>query len=93
MSRLDDVVARHAERKKMTSRKATIIIVGVLVVGTILAEMFTTLGTPKAPPPPDPRDTRVDDVKLMSPRQFEEAHRAKAPAGANEHALPPAPAH
>jgi hypothetical protein len=93
MSRLDDVVERHAARKKMTSRKATMILVGVVVVATLLLEMFTNLGTPKAPPGPDPRDTRVDDVKLMSPRQFEEAHRAKAPAGANEHTLPPAPAH
>jgi len=67
MSRLDDVIERHAARKKMTSRKATLILVGVVIVGTILLELFTSLGVPKAPPAPDPRDTRVDDVKLMTP--------------------------
>ncbi|HEY1812827.1 MAG TPA: hypothetical protein VGG74_10805 [Kofleriaceae bacterium] len=69
MSRLDDVIARHAERKKMTSRKATVIVVGIVIVLTILLELFTDLGTPKAPPPgpPPPPVTHVDDVKLMTP--------------------------
>lgn len=69
MSRLDDVIARHEARKKMTSRKATIIVVGIVVVLTIILELFTNLGTPKAPPPAQPppvqHTTHVDDVPLM----------------------------
>jgi hypothetical protein len=68
VSRLDDVIARHEARKKMTSRKATILVVGLVVVVTIALELFTDLGTPKVPPqPPSPHATRVDDVKLMAP--------------------------
>jgi hypothetical protein len=68
VSRLDDVIARHHERKKMTSRKATIIVVGIVVVLTIILELFTDLGKPKAPPPAaPPRATHVDDVPLMRP--------------------------
>jgi predicted Zn-dependent peptidase len=72
VSRLDDVIARHEARKKMTSRKATVIVVGAVIVMTIVLELFTNLGTPKAPPPgppppPPPPVTHVDDVKLMRP--------------------------
>lgn len=71
MSRLDDVIARHAERKKMTSRKAAVIAVGIVVVLTIILELFTNLGMPKAPPPAQPppvqHTTHVDDVPLMRP--------------------------
>jgi hypothetical protein len=69
VSRLDDVIERHAARKKMTSRKATVIVVGIVIVLTMVLALFTDLGTPKAPPPgpPPPRATRVDDVKLMTP--------------------------
>ncbi|HEY1548794.1 MAG TPA: hypothetical protein VGG28_13285 [Kofleriaceae bacterium] len=66
MSRLDDVIARHSERKKMTSRKMAVIAVGTVVVLTIVLELFTNLGTPKVPPAPAPQPaTRVDDVRLV----------------------------
>jgi hypothetical protein len=70
VSRLDDVIARHHARKKLTSRKAAVIAVGTVVVLTIVLELFTDLGTPNAPPPtPVPVETqhatRVDDVKLV----------------------------
>jgi hypothetical protein len=66
MSRLDDVIARHAARKKMTSRKMAVIAVGTVVVLTIVLELFTDLGKPKVPPAPAPEPaTRVDDVKLV----------------------------
>jgi hypothetical protein len=64
VSRLDDIMARHEARKKMTARRFTLIGVGVLVVVVTILMLFTDLGQPKAPPPAPPAD-HVDGVKLM----------------------------
>ena len=99
MGRLEDVLRRAEERKKMTSRKAALILCSIVIVGTIVAELFTNLGTPKAPPPPDMRGLRVDDIKLMSPadvkrlHQIDDAHRAAEAADAKVQATPSSPAH
>jgi hypothetical protein len=66
VSRFDDVIARHAERKKMTSRKMAVIAVGTVIALTIVLELFTDLGKPKVPPAPAPVPaTSIDDVKLI----------------------------
>jgi hypothetical protein len=66
VSRFDDVIARHAERKKMTSRKMAVIAVGTVIALTIVLELFTDLGKPKVPPAPTPVPaTSIDDVKLI----------------------------
>lgn len=88
MGRLENILARHAEQRKMTPRRVVIIGVFVLVVVTIILMEFTNLGMPKAPPPPPPAD-HVDGVYLGKP----DSHRVKAPAGVNRQAAPPAPSH
>ncbi|MEO6771935.1 MAG: hypothetical protein ABI467_02810 [Kofleriaceae bacterium] len=70
MGRLEDVIARHAERKKLTGRRVVLIGVFVLVVVTILLMQFTNLGLPKPFPshPPPPKADRVDGIYLGVPR-------------------------
>lgn len=91
VGRLENILARHAEQRKLTARRVVIIGVFVLVVVTVLLMQFTDLGMPKAPPPPPPRAPadHVDGIYLGKP----DSHRVKAPGGVNRQAAPPAPAH
>ena len=62
MGRLENVIARHHERRRWNSRKVLLVVIAllVLVVGTLL--VFTDVGMPKQPPK---GEHRVDDIKLM----------------------------
>ena len=75
VGRLENIIARHQERKKLTSRRVVIIGVFVLVVVTIILLQFTNLGMPKPlpPQPPPPKADRVDGIYLGVP------HTAKKP--------------
>ncbi len=68
VGRLEDIIARHREHKKLTSRRVVIIGVFVLVVVTIILMTFTDLGMPRrgAPPPPPPKADHVDGIYLRS---------------------------
>jgi hypothetical protein len=62
VSRLENIIARDKERRRMTSRKVLLIAVGVLVVVVGFLLLFTSVGMPKQPPAPE---RRVNDIKLM----------------------------
>ena len=88
MGRLENIIARHEERKKLTSRRVVIVGVFVLLIVSVILMQFTTLGMPKAPPPP-PKPDRVDGIYLGVP----DSHRVKASGGVQRQAAPPAPTH
>jgi len=91
VGRLENIIARHEERRKLTSRQVVIVSVFVLFIVTIILMSFTNLGMPKAPPaqPPPPKADRVDGIYLGVP----DSHRVKAPGAAQRQAAPPAPSH
>lgn len=62
VSRLENIIARDKERRRMTSRKVLMITVGVLVVVVGFLLLFTNVGMPQRPPAPE---RRVNDIKLM----------------------------
>jgi hypothetical protein len=66
--RLENIVARHEQRKKLTARRVVIVGVFVLVLVTILLMTFTNLGMPKPLPPhaPPPKPDHVDGIYLRS---------------------------
>jgi len=88
VGRLENIIARHEERKKLTSRRVVIVGVFVLLIVSVILMQFTTLGMPKAPPPP-PKPDRVDGIYLGVP----DSHRVKASGGVQRQAAPPAPTH
>jgi len=88
VGRLENIIARHEERKKLTSRRVVIVGVFVLFIVSVILMQFTTLGMPKAPPPP-PKPDRVDGIYLGVP----DSHRVKASGGVQRQAAPPAPTH
>lgn len=65
MGRLENIIERERERKKLTPRRVVIITVFILTVVTIILVQCTNLGMPKAPPPP-PKADHVDGVLLRS---------------------------
>lgn len=71
MGRLENIIARHEERKKLTSRRVVIVGVFVLVVVTIILLQFTNLGMPKPFPhqPPPPKPDHVDGIYLGTPHK------------------------
>jgi hypothetical protein len=71
VGRLENIIARHAERKKLTSRRVVIIGVFFLVVVTFILMQFTNLGLPKPLPehaPPAKAD-HVDGIYLGTPKK------------------------
>jgi hypothetical protein len=68
VGRLENILEREQERKKLTSRRLVLYGVFVLVVVSIILLQCTSLGMPKAPPPPPPRPKadHVDGVLLRS---------------------------
>ena len=65
MGRLENIIERERDRKKMTSRRVVIYAVFILTVVTIILMQCTTLGMPKAAPKP-PKIDHVDGVLLRS---------------------------
>ena len=65
MGRLENIIEREKERKKLTSRRVVLYAVFVMTIGVIILMQCTTLGMPKAPPPP-PKPDHVDGVLLRS---------------------------
>ena len=68
MGRLENIVERERDRKKITSRRVVIYGVFILTVVTIILMQCTKLGMPKAPPPAPkpPKADHVDGVLLRS---------------------------
>lgn len=68
MGRLENILERDKERRKLTSRRLVLYAVFVLTVVTIILLQCTSLGMPKAPPPapPRPKADHVDGVLLRS---------------------------
>jgi hypothetical protein len=62
VSRLDNILARHAERTRWTMHKVLWIAVATLIVVVGFLLLFTHVGMPDKPPA---REHRVDDIKLM----------------------------
>ena len=91
MGRLENIIARHEERKKLTSRRVVIIGVFVLFIVSVILMQFTTLGMPKGIPQmaPPPKPDRVDGIYLGVP----DSHRVKASGGVQRQVAPPAPTH
>jgi hypothetical protein len=65
VGRLENIVERDQDRRKLTSRRLVLYAVFVLVVVTIILLQCTNLGMPKAPPP-RPKADHVDGVLLRS---------------------------
>ncbi|HET9993740.1 MAG TPA: hypothetical protein VFQ65_34620 [Kofleriaceae bacterium] len=91
MGRLENIIARHQESKKLTSRRVVIYSVFVLVVVTVILMQCTNLGMPKPlpPQPPPPKADRVDGIYLGVP----DSHRVKASGGVQRQATPASPTH
>ena len=67
MGRLENIIERERDRKKITSRRVVIYAVFILTVVTIILMQCTTLGMPKAPPAAKPKKAdHVDGVLLRS---------------------------
>jgi hypothetical protein len=68
VGRLENILEREQERKKLTSRRLVLYGVFVLVVVSIILLQCTSLGMPEAPPPapPRPKADHVDGVLLRS---------------------------
>jgi hypothetical protein len=68
VGRLENIIERERDRKKMTSRRVVLYAVFILTVVTIILMQCTTLGMPKAPPPAPkpPKADHVDGVLLRS---------------------------
>ena len=68
MGRLEDVVRRHAEHKKLTGRRIVIASVFLITIVTLVLLQCTNLGMPKPLPkklrPPRPPASEVDHVLL-----------------------------
>ena len=88
MGRLENIIARHEERKKLTSRRVVLVGVFVMFIVSVILMQCTNLGMPKPPPPP-PKPDRVDGIYLGVP----DSHRVKASGGVQRQVAPPAPTH
>ncbi len=66
MGRLEDVVRRHEEEKKLTGRRVVIVAVFLITIVTIVLLQCTNLGMPKPLPkkPAPPPATEVNGVLL-----------------------------
>jgi hypothetical protein len=91
VGRLENIIARHEERKKLTSRRVVLYGVFALVIVTIILMQCTNLGMPKPlpPRPPPEKADRVDGIYLGTP----DSHRVKAPGADQRQTAPPAPSH
>jgi hypothetical protein len=71
VGRLENIIARHHERKKLTSRRVVLYGVFALVVVTIILMQCTNLGMPKPlpPQPPPAKADRVDGIYLGTPKK------------------------
>lgn len=67
MTKLDDIVRRNQEAQKRSSRKVWMAIGGFVFVVLAILSTCTSLGRPKAPPPP-PKPTHVDGIYLQKAR-------------------------
>jgi len=88
VGRLENIIARHEERKKLTSRRVVLVGVFVMFIVSVILMQCTNLGMPKPPPPP-PKPDRVDGIYLGVP----DSHRVKASGGVQRQVAPPAPTH
>jgi hypothetical protein len=71
VGRLENIIARHDERKKLTSRRVVLYAVFALVIVTIILMQCTNLGMPKPlpPHPPPAKADRVDGIYLGTPKK------------------------
>ncbi|MFT3692745.1 MAG: hypothetical protein QM831_06370 [Kofleriaceae bacterium] len=63
MSKLDNIVERNVAAKKRDARKVWMAVGGFVFVVLAILSTCTSLGRPKAPPPP-PKPTHVDGIWL-----------------------------
>jgi hypothetical protein len=68
VGRLENIIERERDRKKITSRQVVICVVFLLTVVTIILVQCTNLGMPKSPPPAakPPKADHVNGVLLRS---------------------------
>ena len=67
VSRLENIIWRDQQRRKMNGRKVVLIAVGALVLVVGFQLIFTDVGMKKPKPkqPPPEGEVRVNDIKLM----------------------------